>query len=95
MFSDRCEGIWQLVEIGLDATAAQVEAARAAGDLGQVEDARIDVGTLLGFVDDVRRRRDADGVRDTGRYRGDEALIAGHLARIEGRDDPALWLRRG
>ncbi len=38
-FSDMCEGIWQLVEIGLDATAAQVEAARAAGDLGQVEGA--------------------------------------------------------
>jgi DNA-binding CsgD family transcriptional regulator/tetratricopeptide (TPR) repeat protein len=90
-FSDMSNGIWQLVEIGLDVIAAQVEAERAAGDLGRIADARADAGTLIGYVDDVRRQRDADGVRDTGRHRGDEALIAGHLARIEGRDDPALW----
>jgi DNA-binding NarL/FixJ family response regulator len=46
----------------------------------------------VGYVERVRKQRDADGVRDTGRHRGDEALIAGHLARIEGRDDPALWV---
>jgi DNA-binding CsgD family transcriptional regulator/tetratricopeptide (TPR) repeat protein len=90
-FSDMSNGIWQLVEIGLDAIAAQVEAANAAGDLGRVEDARTQAGTLVGYVDSVRRQRDAGAVRDTGRHRGDEALIAGHLARIEGRDDPALW----
>ena len=91
IYVDGSEAIWQLVEIGLDATATQVEAARAAGDQERVEDARAAVGTLVRYVDDVRRQRDADGVRDTGQYRGDEALIAGHLARIEGRDDPALW----
>jgi ATP/maltotriose-dependent transcriptional regulator MalT len=91
-FSDMSNGIWQLVEIGLDAVAAQAEAARAADDVGRVEEARLHAGTLIGYVDAVRDRREADGVRDTGRHRGDEALIAGHIARIEGRDDPALWV---
>ena len=47
--------------------------------------------TLLGFVDDVRRQRDAEafGTPPAPRRRGS---IAGHLARIEGRDDPALWV---
>jgi len=91
-YSDMSDGIWQLVEVGLDAMATQVEAARAAGNVGSIADARADAGTLAGYVDDVRRQRDADGVRDTGRHRGDEALIVGHLARIEDRDDQALWM---
>ena len=39
----------------------------------------------------MRRRRDADGVPVLEWTDSYEALIAGHVARIEGRDDPALW----
>ena len=49
--------------------------------------------------DGLPRRRHAriaagePGMSDMSRHRGDEALIGGHLARIEGRDDdPARWI---
>jgi DNA-binding CsgD family transcriptional regulator/tetratricopeptide (TPR) repeat protein len=85
------EMVWPLVEIGLDAEATRAEIGRAAGDVAAVEATQTAAGTLLGFVDDVRRARDAAGVRDIDMQRGHEALIAGHLARLKGRDDPSLW----
>jgi DNA-binding CsgD family transcriptional regulator len=83
--------VWPLVEIGLDAEATRAEIGRAAGDVAAIEATQTVAGTLLGFIDDFKRKRDAAGVRDSGIRQADDALIAGHLARVEGRDDPSLW----
>jgi DNA-binding CsgD family transcriptional regulator len=91
VFADS-ETVWPLVEIGLDAEATRAETGRAAGDPAAIEAAQAVATTLLQFVADARRDRDGAGVRSIGMQRGDEALIAGHLARIEDRDDPALWV---
>ena len=90
-FSDMSETIWPLVEVGLDAEASRAEAARAAGDGEAVEMCLSVAKALVRHVDHVKGVRDGAGIPDTGKHRGDEALINGHLARIEGRDDPAIW----
>jgi DNA-binding CsgD family transcriptional regulator/tetratricopeptide (TPR) repeat protein len=91
LFSGRAEWIWRLVEVGLDAEAARSEAARAAGDGQTTEEVRTVARTLLGYVRDVQRQGDEAGVPGTGLGSHDEALIEGHLARIERRDDPSVW----
>jgi DNA-binding CsgD family transcriptional regulator/tetratricopeptide (TPR) repeat protein len=89
--SDAGESVWRLVEIGLDAEAERAEVGRAAGDAQAIESAGAVASTFLSYVDAVRRYRDAAGVLGSGSHNGDEALIEGHLARIDGRDDPSLW----
>jgi DNA-binding NarL/FixJ family response regulator len=89
---DANDMVWDLVEIGLDAVACRSETARAAADEAELDAARADAKRLRGYVDAVRRRRDAAGIRDVGLNDGSDLLIAGHLARIEDRDDPALWV---
>jgi DNA-binding NarL/FixJ family response regulator/tetratricopeptide (TPR) repeat protein len=82
---------WGIVEIGLEAEASRAEAADAAADVEARAEARGVAMTLSGYVEAVRARRQEAGVSDRSRHRGEEAVIAGHLARIDGRDDPALW----
>jgi DNA-binding CsgD family transcriptional regulator/tetratricopeptide (TPR) repeat protein len=91
-FSYRGDLIWGLVEVGLDAEATRTDAARAAGDDQVIGEIKTVASRLLGYVDDVRRLRDLAGLPETPvGARGEEAFMEGHLARIEGRDDPALW----
>jgi DNA-binding NarL/FixJ family response regulator/tetratricopeptide (TPR) repeat protein len=90
-WSGMADMIWGLIEIGLDAEATRVESARAAGDVQAVDEVRGVASTFLGYVDEVRRRRSESGIADVVVARGEEALMQGHLARIDGRDDPALW----
>ena len=82
-------GAWS--RSGLDAEASRVEVARAAGNEKAIDEARVVANRLLGHVDEARRQMDESGIPDTGVVRGDEALFQGHLARIDGRDDPSLW----
>jgi DNA-binding CsgD family transcriptional regulator/tetratricopeptide (TPR) repeat protein len=89
--SELSEPIWRLAEIGLDAEAERAEVGRAAGDISAIEAASGVARTLLGHVDDVKRQRDAAGVPGTAQQGAYELLNVGHLARIEGRDDPAPW----
>ncbi len=90
-FSEASEMVWDLVEIGLDAVAGRCETARAAAAEGEIEAAKADARRLRGHVDAVRRQRDAAGIKDIGLNDGNDLLIEGHLARIENRDEPALW----
>ncbi len=90
-FSVKGEAIWGLVEIGLDAEAARAEAVRAAGAEQAIGEVKTVARTLLGYVKEVRRRRDEAGVKDGGMGSAYEAVMEGHLARIEDRDDPGLW----
>jgi DNA-binding CsgD family transcriptional regulator len=46
---------------------------------------------LTGYVEVVSRQRLEAGFLPNHEIAGHAALIAGHVARIEGRDDPALW----
>jgi DNA-binding NarL/FixJ family response regulator len=85
------ETIWSMVEVGLAAAAERAERARAANDDAVLEETRARIATLTEYVEAARRQRDAAGLPDLGYMRGHEVLIAGHIARIEGRDDPALW----
>jgi DNA-binding NarL/FixJ family response regulator/tetratricopeptide (TPR) repeat protein len=90
-FTGDSEDLWWLVEVGLAAEAERAENARAANDEAARLEASAAGNTLIGYLDDVRRLREKTGIPDIGKHRGREALIDGHLARIEGRDDPSLW----
>jgi DNA-binding CsgD family transcriptional regulator len=90
-WSSMVDFIWGLVEIGLDAEATRAELARAAGDSQAIGETRTVADRFLSYLEEVRRQRDEAGIPDTGTARGDEALMKGHLARVDGRDDPALW----
>jgi DNA-binding NarL/FixJ family response regulator len=85
------ESIWELVEIGLDAEATRAEAARAAGDLQAIDEVRRIASSLCDYVDEVRRRRVEAGITHVVVGRGEDALMQGHLARIDGRDHPSMW----
>jgi DNA-binding NarL/FixJ family response regulator/tetratricopeptide (TPR) repeat protein len=86
------ETTWWLAEVGLTAAAHRAERARAARDHQALDDMRDVALTLIAHVERVRRQRKAGGMGDIGTMHGHEALIAGHRARIEGRDEPALWV---
>jgi DNA-binding NarL/FixJ family response regulator len=88
---DEFETAWWLAELGLAAAAEQAEIARAAGDEPGVEEARRFGAKVVDLLDRVRRIRDAQAIPDIGTVAGYEALMAGHMARLEDRDDPALW----
>jgi DNA-binding NarL/FixJ family response regulator/tetratricopeptide (TPR) repeat protein len=90
-YSDMSSTIWGLAEVGLATAADRAESARAAKNDAVMDDVKTVAASLTGYISDVRRQRDDAGIADTGTMKGFEALIAGHLARIEGRDDPALW----
>lgn len=90
-YTEMCETTWWLAEVGLAAAAERAEIARAANDDNVLDELSAVSGALTGFLDQVRRKRDDATVPDIGTMHGYEALIAGHLARIEDRDDPALW----
>jgi DNA-binding CsgD family transcriptional regulator len=91
-FSESSDNAWALIALGLDAEAVRAEQGTAAADTAAIEAARSTAKTLLGHVDEIRRQRDATGIPYPSSHGGYEALIAGHLARIENRDDPALWM---
>jgi ATP/maltotriose-dependent transcriptional regulator MalT len=84
--------IWEIVEVGLDAEATRAEAAVAAGDGQARAEARGVATTMSSYVDAVRLHRQEAGLPDSYRHRGDEAVLAAQRARIEGRDDPELWV---
>jgi DNA-binding NarL/FixJ family response regulator len=90
-YSDMSETIWWLVEVGLSAEADRAEQARAANDARALALAQARVGPLTAYVEAVRRQREKANIPDDGRMDGYEALIAGHVARIEGHDEPGLW----
>jgi DNA-binding NarL/FixJ family response regulator/tetratricopeptide (TPR) repeat protein len=91
-FTDMSETTWWLAEVGLAAEAERAERARAAQDDHELGEVRAVAAFLAGLVDHVRGHRDGAGIPDIGTTHGYEVLIAGHLARIEARDDPALWV---
>ena len=90
-FTQRSDTILPLVEAGLAAVAEQVEYARAAGETERLAEAEQAVSRLTGWIDAVRGQRERVGFPDLGEMRGYEALIAAHLARIDGREAPDLW----
>jgi DNA-binding NarL/FixJ family response regulator len=90
-YVDYYEVGWWLTELGLAALAEQVEIGSAAGDGSAITNARGKAAELVELLDGVRRNRDDRGLPDIGTTDRYDALIAGHLARIEGRDDPGLW----
>ena len=90
--SPLAESTWDFVRIGLAVRATLVERADAAGrtDLtGALDDA----ATLTGYLDKVRARQNEAGMVPSHIHDGDAAVIEGHLARIEHRDDAAIWAR--
>jgi DNA-binding NarL/FixJ family response regulator len=91
LYSGMSDTLWWLAELGLAAAADRADRARAAKDDAALGEALAVAGILIGQVDQVRAQRDQAGVPDLGRHIGDEALIEGQRARIEGRDDPTLW----
>jgi ATP/maltotriose-dependent transcriptional regulator MalT len=91
-YVDYLEVGWWLAELGLAALAEQAEKGRAAGDRSAVVSARGSAAELVELLDVVRRNRDNRGLPDVGTTDRHDALIAGNLARIQGHDDPKLWI---
>jgi len=91
VYDSMSETIWNLVEVGLAAAAERMEIARAEGDAATMARIRDSIPTLTGHLDDVRRQRDASGIPALPYTADYEAWMAGHVARIEGTDDPAMW----
>jgi DNA-binding NarL/FixJ family response regulator len=91
-YTEMTETTWWLAAIGLDAAAAISETARAARDERVVAEMRDMAETLTALVDRARRLREESGMPDIGTLHGHEALIAGHVARIKGSDEPSLWV---
>jgi DNA-binding NarL/FixJ family response regulator/tetratricopeptide (TPR) repeat protein len=90
-YDSMSETAWILAEIGLSAAAERMEIATAAQDMDAQERIRATVPVMTGWVEHVRRQRDSAGIPALDWTDSYEALIAGHVARIEGRDNPALW----
>jgi DNA-binding CsgD family transcriptional regulator len=90
-YMEMTETTWWLVALGLDAAAALAETASAAKDgrtVGEMQDV---AKVLTGHIDRARRLRETSGMPEVGTLHGYDALIAGHIARIEGRNEPSLW----
>jgi DNA-binding CsgD family transcriptional regulator/tetratricopeptide (TPR) repeat protein len=85
------ETAWLLAEVGLAAAAEQMDIARAANDRTTMEAVGDLVPFLTGYLDQVRRRQRAGGVPTLPWQQNYDGLIAGHVARIQGTDDPELW----
>jgi DNA-binding CsgD family transcriptional regulator/tetratricopeptide (TPR) repeat protein len=83
--------IWSMAEVGLAAVAEQVERARAAGDAAVGHTLAAVTVRIHGWVDEALRQREGAGLQALGEQAGNESMIAGHIARIEGRDEPGLW----
>jgi DNA-binding CsgD family transcriptional regulator len=90
-YSDMSETVWTLTEVGLAAVAERAEIARAADDEISLKRCVADVAPLMRYVEDVRRLRDEAGIPDSGVMHGVESLIDGHVARIEGHNQPGIW----
>ena len=56
------ETAWTLAEVGLSAAAERMEIAKAADDVVAQERIRATVPVMTGWVEEVRRQRDSDGV---------------------------------
>ena len=83
---------WTLIMLGLDVQATVVERARAEGQpkpRGAAEAA----ADLTASLASIRRRQDEAGLPSDEFHTGDAAMIEGHLARIDDRDEPATWAR--
>ena len=91
-YVDYLEDGWCLAELGLAALADQAETSSAAGDDSEIKNARRSAAHLVALLDRVRRNRDDRGIPDIGTTDRYDALIAGHLARIAGHDEPGLWV---
>ena len=87
------ETVWNLAEVGLAAAGERMDIARAANDAAAMAAVRATVPTMTGYVEDVRRQRDAVGIPALDWMTAYERLIAGHVARVDGTDDPAMWAR--
>jgi DNA-binding CsgD family transcriptional regulator len=77
--------------VALATTAEEAERARAAGDREGNESLASATVAIQGWVAEARRQREAAELPPAFGEAGYEALIAGHVARIEGRDEPDLW----
>jgi DNA-binding CsgD family transcriptional regulator len=91
VYMSMTDTVWLMAEVGLAAVAEQAERARAAGDAAAASSLTAASVMMQGWVDEARSQRDAGGAPVIQEHAGSEALIAGHIARIEGRDDPELW----
>jgi DNA-binding CsgD family transcriptional regulator/tetratricopeptide (TPR) repeat protein len=89
-YTDMTNTIWSMAEVGLAAVAEQAEQARAAGDAAGHSLAAATI-RIQGWVDEARRQREAAGLPELVAHDGSEAMIAGHIARIEDRDELAVW----
>jgi len=90
VYTPMTDTMWWMAEAGLAALAAQAEharAARASGDEIAGSTARIE-----GWLEEARRQLDVAALPPLEWRVGYEALIAGHLARIYGNDDPSIWV---
>ena len=85
------ETAWWLAEVGLAGAAEEAEIARARGDGAAILRIRERVPEVVGYVSAVRRDTEHAGHREYPTARSFDALIVGHVARIEDRDDPGMW----
>jgi DNA-binding CsgD family transcriptional regulator len=92
VYTPMTDTAWSLAEVGLAAVAEQAEHARAANDAGTLESMPAIVDRMTGWAVIARRQRAAAGLESQLGQDGLDFLIVGHVARIEGRDDAALWL---
>jgi len=84
--------VWWLAERGLATAAELSERARAANDRDSLSRLSTFARSLIGYVEGVRNLRDRSGVPDLGQMDRYELLVRGHLARVEDRDEPGLWV---
>jgi DNA-binding NarL/FixJ family response regulator len=91
VYNGMSDTVWWMAEVGLASLADEAERARAANDLAKREAVMQAMAGMHGWLDEVRRQRDAAGGAERPAHAGSEAMIKGHVARIEGRDEPGLW----
>ncbi|HEX5013041.1 MAG TPA: response regulator transcription factor, partial [Candidatus Limnocylindrales bacterium] len=78
--------------VGLAAAAEQAEQARAANDAEALKSMPATVERMTGWVADAHHQRDAARIPGQAGQDGLDYLIAGHVARIENRDEPGPWI---
>ena len=91
-YDDETVFVWWLTERGLAAAAELAERARAANDPDPKGGLETFARSLTGYVEGARSLRDRSGVPDLGQMGRYELVIRGHLARVEDRDEPGLWV---
>jgi DNA-binding NarL/FixJ family response regulator len=89
VYTPMTDTMWWMAEPALAALAEQAEHTRAAG----AADGAIAESTakIEGWLEETRRLLVASALPQLEWRVGYEALIAGHLARIRGHDEPSIW----